>query len=678
MGKKLTISLLILLFFSITILQAQDFTDDFEGYEVGDYIGPNNDFWETWSSNGEGGSEDVKVVDDLANSGTKSIYFNGANGGGPQDVILQFGGKKTSGEFKFKMMMFVPEGNESYFNFQGNVTPGQEWVMEAFFNTDGSYAIQNSDSEVVFSGAYPADRWYEFAFDINLDANIWNFKLDGECVGSFTNPNNSISSLDLFPTSAVADFWIDDVSYSYTSEAPEVVIDGGLLVIVNDFLGFAGREVTNVGYLVNTGAEQITSASIQVTYDGSIVSKEFTDLALMPGETILIDMENPTLLIEGDSEVLIEITEINGMDSDDETCNNSFKVLAKAVVPAPDRVVVVEEATGTWCQFCPSGAVFMERFSEKYGDNFVGIAIHNTVPDYPDPMYLSNYDSGITSFPGFAAFPSVISERQEVNSVERVERPLLDRFGIAPSGTFDISATLNEDTRELDFSVRLKAVEDISTDYNLVVALVEDEVTGSGEGWAQQNAYSGGGLGPMGGYEDLPNPVPGSQMVYQDVARALLTAFGGDDFSDNIAAGGDETMNFSYTIPGDYDIEHMSIATILIGSDGTVDNAKEVSIQEALDFESITIDPVLQTGFNVFPNPVGTLMNVKIESPDAANVKLEIYNMQGQLVQTETKSGFSGQQHWLVNVSSLQDGMYVVSATIGDKTATQKIEKITK
>ncbi|MBT8229660.1 MAG: hypothetical protein KJO50_05325, partial [Bacteroidia bacterium] len=118
--------LLIVVSLSFYSINAQDsFSDDFESYNAGDYIGQVSSQWTTWSGN-TGNNEDARVVDGLAASGTKSVSFIGVSGGGPQDVVLPFGGKRTTGSFQFSMNMYIQTGNGAYFNFQGEETIGSQ------------------------------------------------------------------------------------------------------------------------------------------------------------------------------------------------------------------------------------------------------------------------------------------------------------------------------------------------------------------------------------------------------------------------------------------------------------------------------------------------------------------------------------------------------------------------
>ena len=106
----LFVSTLMVSFFS----NSQLFTDDFEGYGLGDYIGSNSSDWTTWSGT-EGGSEDVQTTDVEANSGVHSLYFLGQSGGGPQDVILDFGQQYNDGVFTYESAFFIKSGKTGYF-----------------------------------------------------------------------------------------------------------------------------------------------------------------------------------------------------------------------------------------------------------------------------------------------------------------------------------------------------------------------------------------------------------------------------------------------------------------------------------------------------------------------------------------------------------------------------------
>ena len=63
-------------------------------------------------------AENIIVSDDFAASGTKSGFIG--PGQGPQDALLYLG-NETTGDYTLRWNMYVPSGNEGYFNVQGTI-----------------------------------------------------------------------------------------------------------------------------------------------------------------------------------------------------------------------------------------------------------------------------------------------------------------------------------------------------------------------------------------------------------------------------------------------------------------------------------------------------------------------------------------------------------------------------
>ena len=91
---------------------SQSMNENFEAYTAGSYMGINSAAWSTWSGT-VGGAEDTQVSTAQASDGTKSIYFVGSSsGGGPQDVVVDFGGEYNTGQFLFETKFYVVSGKE--------------------------------------------------------------------------------------------------------------------------------------------------------------------------------------------------------------------------------------------------------------------------------------------------------------------------------------------------------------------------------------------------------------------------------------------------------------------------------------------------------------------------------------------------------------------------------------
>ncbi len=59
-----------------------------------------------------------------------------------------------------------------------------------------------------------------------------------------------------------------------------------------------------------------------------------------------------------------------------------------------------------------------------------------------------------------------------------------------------------------------------------------------------------------------------------------------------------------------------------------------------------------------YPNPVTDILNIKITSPESKNAEIHIYNIQGQLIQTENTRIYEGTQLININTDNLHLGHY--------------------
>lgn len=70
--------------------------------------------------------------------------------------------------------------------------------------------------------------------------------------------------------------------------------------------------------------------------------------------------------------------------------------------------VVLEENTGTSCQFCPQGHVVMEKLEAEFGDRFVPIAIHGYTGG---STFATSESQSYSTFLGLSAAPSAVIDR---------------------------------------------------------------------------------------------------------------------------------------------------------------------------------------------------------------------------------------------------------------------------
>lgn len=238
--------------------------------------------------------------------------------------------------------------------------------------------------------------------------------------------------------------------------------------------------------------------------------------------------------------------------------------------------VVLEESTGTWCQWCPGGTYFGDSLSITY-DNVYVIAVHGY-----DVMENTEHMNGT----GLTAYPSANIDRNYTGvSVSQWFSSVNQALQSVPVASVAVVNTFETTTRELAVTVSATFSQSVSGDYRLGAVILEDGVTGPPPQYNQSNSYSGGGNGPMGGYETLPPSIPANMIAYNHVSRQLLGGYAGEPESlpGVIGAGETHDYTFSYTLPEGWDADLVYVIAWLITPDGKIDNAVKSSFLNGSD-----------------------------------------------------------------------------------------------
>ncbi len=439
-----------------------------------------------------------------------------------------------------------------------------------------------------------------------------------------------------------------------------------------------GIEYYNSGFVYNDGAEVITSFDLELSNGTDVISQSVTGVEIGYGEVERYSIDE-AIVVSGDQEWTVTITGINGStDADDDASDNSMSFNLNGIATAhPDKGVVVEEATGTWCTWCPRGTVFLDEMSKRFGEHFVGIAVHNN-----DPMALAAYDNAITSFPGFTGFPSVIYQRESIIDPSAIVNPSIADMAVAPPARLTLGASL--DGASLTTSLEIQFLEDVTEDYNISVILTEDGLNGTDAGWNQINAYSGGGNGPMGGFELLPGSVPGELMIYDHVGRALIGSFAGvaDTIDGEHLTDAIEGYVFdAYSVPAEFNMDNMHIVGLLINSSGEIVNAISTSIDDAIANGLFvptvgTVDVYDNTLAEVYPNPVVDMATIHMSLDESADVTVSLMNAVGQQVSRTHYDIQAGDFKLEYNMSNLVPGVYFMHIKADNKFISKKITKV--
>ncbi len=347
----------------------------------------------------------------------------------------------------------------------------------------------------------------------------------------------------------------------------------------------------------------------------------------------------------------VTVSKVNGA-ADVNPADNSNTELISLVAKSVTKNPLIEEGTGTWCGWCPRGAVAMDYMYDTYPD-FIGIAVHNG-----DPMTVTEYDDGAD----FSGFPNCNADRLILGagvSTANFEAMYSALKTLVPP--VDLSAsTFSRSGSDITVNASAEFLTELSDEIRLAAIIVEDDVTGSSAGYNQSNYYAGGGNGAMGGYENLPDPVPAASMVYDHVGRALLGGYDGaaSSVSSPIANGDVAAYTFNYTAPSDINLSKSHVVVLAIHSpSGQVLNAVQLIHPEstkALEAANINLE--------LFPNPATESLTISYDLNDEVNIL--VYDMQGRVIKQVENVSNNGS--YKLDVSSLNSGNYMISVSTAD------------
>ena len=238
--------------------------------------------------------------------------------------------------------------------------------------------------------------------------------------------------------------------------------------------------------LFNEGSAGINSIDYTITTDGVAGAEQHLDIdppVKTMGAQCTINLPVAADAKIGVTEKTITITKVNGKANEAENKSATFKLTT--VSKQVNRGVVVEENTGTGCGWCPRGWAGMKKMRDKFGENFVGIAIHQY--NDTDPMYCQNYAKI-----NFGGAPTCKIDRNEtIDPFYGSEEDICVDFkeALARIATVGVSVTgkLNPDNTAVTATATIEPL--VSGTYEIAYALIGDGLTGTASVWKQMNSY---------------------------------------------------------------------------------------------------------------------------------------------------------------------------------------------
>lgn len=274
------------------------------------------------------------------------------------------------------------------------------------------------------------------------------------------------------------------------------------------------------------GSRPVTEVKAYCKTGDKMLEKSFSGFSLAAGQEFFFSFDELQNVAYGDTLHYELWAEADGRETEHVTGYVS------AYPFRPAHRIVVEEATGMWCSYCPQGAVALDALAGKYPDNFIGIAIH-----YDDAFEQKAYSDAL----GFLAWPSARVNRTEtIKSLlvaaedskgkfytiegSETEKAFLRELARVPECDIAVEAAI--DGGKVNVSASVTPVTDLEgKDFRMVYVLLEEFLCD--DSFYQMNSYAGSKY-EIGGFENMPERIVGRDIVFNHVARGIWPSVEGE------------------------------------------------------------------------------------------------------------------------------------------------------
>ena len=424
---------------------------------------------------------------------------------------------------------------------------------------------------------------------------------------------------------------------------------------------------TLTGEIQNLGANTISNVDVKYEVNGIVYTSTLSNINLTSGNVYAFTHNTPinvTVANPYPTKVWVDLA--NDADRTDDTLNTMVTGLSYL----PEKRVLIEEATGTWCGYCPRGAVYTEQIDTVHQDYAIVVAVHNS-----DPMANAAYDAGIGTLIG--GYPSGCVDRKS-NDVDPTdfEATYQDRINDVSPADVGIGATYNAVTRQVDINVSTTFAANLTSDFRLNAVIVEDDVTGTTAGYNQTNYYSGAATALIGAglnWQTAPDPVPAASMHYNFVGRDILGGFDGQPGSlpSSVSASTTYYYTFNYTLPATWDETKIRVIGMLQdASTGHVLNSIRSPYLATTGLSTLNADNFSMT---LFPNPADAFTQLEVSLTKSTNYTIEMTDVLGKVVYGQNFNGSTGKNIISLPVSRLNSGIYLVKVNVEGNVLTTRL-----
>lgn len=509
--------------------------------------------------------------------------------------------------------------------------------------TEATSLVSSDESVTSAAGAKNTGEWHEVMFDQKVELNS---SFEGLFVGyNYKQKSNNypigVSSKVEGPFYIYANIpaskggngedWYQINSGGYGLSI-QLIVEGDFApnavrpLDFGEFTVVKGKSKNVAVSLWNIGSK-LTSIDYTIALDGKAGAEQHLDFGkdFGLGGTHSVEIPFAAASELGASTVTLTITKVNGEE------NACVKNSATGTLYTVEREFVkrsvVEQFTGTGCGNCPSGHVAMHNMHNLYGDQFIGIALHQF--NASDPMYNASYDLGFTGAPQCMVNRSsgVLAPYEQMPEVLKASLDEIALTDVTVTGTF-----AEEDTK-VNATASVESL--VAGDYNIAFMLTADGLTGTTKSWKQSNYFCKGG----GRYNSQAS-MPDDLKFLWDMGSSYV-----ETYNDVLIASSYVSSNNKATLP-------TLVANGTVSSEYTMKMPTKVALKKALKLNQIYVVALLldkKTGAIVNAGRARVTGSTGIENVNNSSEATVVarYNVNGVQIAAPVKG---------INIVKMSDG----------------------
>lgn len=450
--------------------------------------------------------------------------------------------------------------------------------------TEATSLVSSDESVTSAAGAKNTGEWHEVMFDQKVELNS---SFEGLFVGyNYKQKSNNypigVSSKVEGPFYIYANIpaskggngedWYQINSGGYGLSI-QLIVEGDFApnavrpLDFGEFTVVKGKSKNVAVSLWNIGSK-LTSIDYTIALDGKAGAEQHLDFGkdFGLGGTHSVEIPFAAASELGASTLTLTITKVNGEE------NACVKNSATGTLYTVEREFVkrsvAEQFTDTGCGNCPSGHVAMHNMHNLYGDQFIGIALHQF--NASDPMYNASYDLGFTGAPQCMVNRSsgILAPYEQMPEVLKASLDEIALTDVTVTGTF-----AEEDTK-VNATASVESL--VAGDYNIAFMLTADGLTGTTNSWKQSNYFCKGG----GRYSSKAS-MPDDLKHLWDMGSSYV-----ETYNDVLIASSYVSSNNKATLP-------TLVANGTVSSEYTMKMPTKVALKKALKLDQIYVVALL-------------------------------------------------------------------------------------